>query len=97
KQGKSDDAEANAHLAAVKDELDQRRVTVNAEFEAAKNAHSDSQMARHFAYSVEEVDRGRALIADITTAENTLPMHMGELKAAVKRYEDRIEELRKAA
>lgn len=97
KQGKCDDAEANAHLAAVKDELDRRRLTVNAEFEAAKNLHSDSEMARHFAYSVEEVDRGRALIVDITAAENILPMHMGELKAAVKRYEDRIDEMRKAA
>lgn len=97
KSGKSDDVEANAHLAAVKDDLDRRRTAVNAKFEAAKNASSDAEMARHFAYSPEDVDRALEIMSSIETAEAALAQHMVDLKAAVKRYEDRIDAVRKSA
>lgn len=97
KGGKAEDAEANAHLAVIKDDLDQRRTTVNAEFEAAKNASSDAEMARHFAYSPEEVDRAMEVMSGIERSESELALHMTDLKATVKRYEDRIDAVRKAA
>jgi len=97
KAGKADDAEANAHLAVVKDELDTRRTAVNAEFEAAKNASSDAEMARHFAWSPEEVDRALEIMSSIETAEAALAQHMVDLKATVKHYEDRIDAVRKSA
>ena len=97
KQGKAEDAEANAHLAVVKGDLDTRRIAVNAEFEAAKNAVSDAEMARHFAYSADEVDRAIAVMADIERFESAQSAHTDELKATVKRYEDRIDAIRKSA
>lgn len=97
KDGKGEDAEANAHLAVIKDDLDTRRTAVNAEFEAAKNASSDAEMARHFAYSPEDVDRALEIMSSIERFESGLSLHMDELKATVKRYEDRIDAVRKSA
>lgn len=97
KAGKENDAEANAHLAVIKGDLDTRRTAVNAEFEAAKNASSDAEMARQFAYSPEDVDRALEIMSSIETAEAVLAQHMVDLKATVKSYEDRIDAVRKAA
>ncbi len=97
KDGKAEDAEANAHLAVIKGDLDQRRTTVNAEFEAAKNAKSDAEMGRHFAYSVEEVDRAVAIMGERESNEQALAAHNADLKVKVRAYEDRIDAIRKAA
>lgn len=97
KDGKAEDAEANAHLAAIKGDLDQRRTTVNAEFEAAQNAKSDAEMGRHFAYSVEEVDRAVAIMGERESNEQALAAHNADLKEKVRAYEDRIDAIRKAA
>lgn len=97
KQGKAEDAEANAHLAVVKDDLDVRRAAVNAECEAAKNAASDAEMGRHFAHSPEEVDRAIAMMSDLERFEAAQTAHMAELKTTVKSYEDRIDAIRKSA
>lgn len=97
KDGKAEDAEANSHLAVVKDELDTRRIAVNAEFEAAKNAKSDAEMARHFAYSVEEVDRAVAIMGEFESNELSLANFANDLKEKVRAYEDLIHRLRKAA
>lgn len=97
KDGKAEDAEANSHLAVIKDDLDTRRTAVNAEFEAAKNAKSDAEMARHFAYSVEEVDRAVAIMGELETNELALAAQAADLKEKVRAYEDLIHRLRKAA
>ncbi len=97
KDGKAEDAEANAHLAVIKDDLDQRRTAVNAEFEAAKNAKSDAEMARHFAYSVEEVDRAVAIMGELESNKLALAASNADLKEKVRAYEDRIDAIRKAA
>ncbi len=97
KQGKADDAEANAHLAVIKGDLDQRRTVVNSEFEAATEASKDAETSRHFAYCTEEVDRARGMLTDMEIFKNAVPTHMEELKSAVKRYEERIDQLRKSA
>lgn len=97
KDGKAEDAEANSHLAVVKDDLDTRRTAVNAEFEAAKNAKSDAEMARHFAYSVEEVDRAVSIMGELEANELSQANAANDLKEKVRAYEDRIHQLRKAA
>lgn len=97
KDGKAEDAEATSHLAVIKDDLDTRRTAVNAEFEAAKNAKSDAEMARHFAYSVEEVDRAVAIMGELEANELSQANFANDLKEKVRVYEDRIHQIRKAA
>ncbi len=69
---------------------------MNAEFEAAKNAKSDAEMARHFAYSVEEVDRAVAIMGELESNKLALAAHNADLKEKVRAYEDRIDAIRKA-
>ncbi len=80
KDGKADDAQANAHLAVIKDELDTRRTAVNAEFEAAKNASSDAEMARHFAYSLDDVIRAEQVMSEIEHHQSGVALYSNELK-----------------
>ncbi len=95
RQGKADDAEANAHLAVIKGDLDVRRTAVNDEFTAAKNAASDAEMSKLFSCDSDIVDQAIAMINDREMCQTAIAANMAELKTKVCSYEDRVHQLRK--
>jgi len=97
KAGKADDAEANSHLAVVKGDLDLRRVAVNEEVEAAKDALSSAETGRYFAYSEAEVDACVAILEQLDAAEASRAQTVESIKTNLRFYEDRIDALRKSA
>lgn len=97
KAGKADDAEANSHLAAVKDDLDARRKVVNEESEAAKEALTSAETGRLFAYSSQEVDACVTILEQLDAAEVSIAQSVESVKTNLRFYEDRIDALRKSA
>ena len=97
KDGKADDAEANAHLAVIKGDLDSRRLVVNEEVEAAKKALDDADLARLFSYDSEAVDSIVVTLYAIEKHEATRAQNLEGLKVQVRSYEERIDQLRRSA